>query len=684
MLLKKFKLDTMLNYFIKVLFVFFIGIAVFNIFIFRDNLPQVFNYKLIITFDIIYILVMFGIMFLKNKIRINKIISNIIKIILLIILLSVQVFYAYSISRDIGFDYAVVFNSAIDLMNGKPPSLEYFAMYENNIFLLLLKEIIFKVASVVNIDAYLMVDILFNIFIIDLAILFSYKICKKVFGGKYSFVSLFLLIPILGFTPYIAVAYTDTLSLIFPVLILYFYLLYKERKNVIYIALIAAFSVLGVLLKPTNIIILIAIIIIEFIKNLNKEKIKNILNDNFKNKIINFSKALLIVIVVSSIIYTGFSKYKDIKIGMYISDESFEKHSFPMTHFMMMGLKPTDVEGKYYGYYLFEDVEATQAQIGKKAKTEYHISEIKKRLNKMGFSGYLEYLYDKYTVIISDGGFFYGNEGHFFVSEPYAKFEISKKIQEYTCLKTEKFNKYTLQFMQAYWSLILMLIFINTLKQFNRKEHFSINLMRLTIIGIILFNLLFEARSRYFINHLPIFIMLASYSLILLYKKISHEKIELIEKKAEQKKERRECKSLYKIKEYYYKYKEMVNYIIFGVLTTLINYISYVLCTRVFDIDILISNLIAWIISVLFAFVTNKLIVFESKNISIKVIAKEFFAFMVARIFSLALDMGILYVMSDILKINDLIVKIISNVIVIIVNYIISKFIIFKNNKNDK
>lgn len=133
-----------------------------------------------------------------------------------------------------------------------------------------------------------------------------------------------------------------------------------------------------------------------------------------------------------------------------------------------------------------------------------------------------------------------------------------------------------------------------------------------------------------------------------------------------------------KIKELFIKYKELINYGIFGVLTTVINYVSYIIFTRVFNLEIFTSNLLAWILSVMFAFITNKIIVFESKEFTLKTLVKEGIAFTVARILSLLLDMLILYIMVDIMGISDLIVKIISNIIVIIVNYILSKFLIFK------
>ena len=129
-------------------------------------------------------------------------------------------------------------------------------------------------------------------------------------------------------------------------------------------------------------------------------------------------------------------------------------------------------------------------------------------------------------------------------------------------------------------------------------------------------------------------------------------------------------------------YKELILYIIFGVCTTIVNYITYIVFSRFLISNIMISNLIAWIISVAFAYITNKLWVFESKECTFKVLTKEVLSFVLARVFSLVLDMVILYVMSDLMGINDLIVKIISNIIVIIVNYVLSKFIIFK--KGDK
>ncbi len=129
------------------------------------------------------------------------------------------------------------------------------------------------------------------------------------------------------------------------------------------------------------------------------------------------------------------------------------------------------------------------------------------------------------------------------------------------------------------------------------------------------------------------------------------------------------------------KYRETMLYLIFGGLTTLINIGSYWLLTSVFAVDFMVANALAWLISVLFAFVTNKLFVFDSKSLAAALVLKEFVLFLGARLFSGALDMGIMYLFVDILRFNDMVIKVLSNIIVIVVNYVLSKLIIFKKKQ---
>lgn len=136
-----------------------------------------------------------------------------------------------------------------------------------------------------------------------------------------------------------------------------------------------------------------------------------------------------------------------------------------------------------------------------------------------------------------------------------------------------------------------------------------------------------------------------------------------------------------KIKELYNKYKEILMYLIFGVLTTVVNIVSYFLLARILHIDTVVSTVIALILSILFAYITNKIFVFESKTNTAKELLKEIISFFGCRAFTGILDVAFMYITVDVFDLNDMIMKIISNIVVIIVNYIFSKLIIFKKDK---
>ena len=137
-----------------------------------------------------------------------------------------------------------------------------------------------------------------------------------------------------------------------------------------------------------------------------------------------------------------------------------------------------------------------------------------------------------------------------------------------------------------------------------------------------------------------------------------------------------------KIKELFAKYKEQILYVFFGGLTTLINWGAYALCYNVLGVFNVPSVIIAWILGVAFAFVTNKIWVFESRSFDTKTVMRELWTFVAARLATGLLDLGIMYLAVDVLGGNGNVWKLISNVIVIILNYVFSKLIVFR--KQDK
>lgn len=140
---------------------------------------------------------------------------------------------------------------------------------------------------------------------------------------------------------------------------------------------------------------------------------------------------------------------------------------------------------------------------------------------------------------------------------------------------------------------------------------------------------------------------------------------------------------------------EVVRYIIFGLLTTAVNFIVYFTVTAVFgDHTYLAANVAAWVVAVAFAYVTNKLFVFDSKSWDKSVVVRELGAFVSARVFSLLVEEAGLYVMIGIWRFDRFvielavmqigggtIVKLFMQFVVIVMNYVFSKLVIFRKKQ---
>ena len=134
--------------------------------------------------------------------------------------------------------------------------------------------------------------------------------------------------------------------------------------------------------------------------------------------------------------------------------------------------------------------------------------------------------------------------------------------------------------------------------------------------------------------------------------------------------------------EFLKKHRHIIFYLIFGVLTTAVNFVVYYICARILNIDTVPSTIIAWVAAVLFAYITNRKWVFESQVTTRKGILIEIAMFFLFRLATGILDTVIMYITVDVWAFNELIMKIISNIIVIILNYVFSKLLIFRKRKN--
>ena len=143
-----------------------------------------------------------------------------------------------------------------------------------------------------------------------------------------------------------------------------------------------------------------------------------------------------------------------------------------------------------------------------------------------------------------------------------------------------------------------------------------------------------------------------------------------------------------KIQELFVKYKEIIMYLIFGVGTTVVNWVIYTVIVMLGkEVNLTIANIIAWVGAVAFAYITNKLWVFESKSWNPKIVWKELGMFLGARIFSGIFEIGLFPVLvwlgmnQAIFGVEGMLAKVVISVLVIVLNYIFSKLIVFKKKE---
>ena len=214
-----------------------------------------------------------------------------------------------------------------------------------------------------------------------------------------------------------------------------------------------------------------------------------------------------------------------------------------------------------------------------------------------------------------------------------------------------------LTFQIIHCALLFFSIFIFSSK--NEKKTLALPCILLWGFGVIF--IILETQSRYSLIVSWVFILLASMGL---------ENLKFSEN------------FFTDLKNMYTKNTEAFRYLFFGAVTTFVNIITYFITYNLLHIPNVISTIIAWIISVIVAYITNKLWVFESKSFESKVLIKEVSSFFSCRLLTGILDVAIMWICVDLLLLNSTVIKILSNIIVIIANYAVSKMFIFKKEDN--
>lgn len=130
----------------------------------------------------------------------------------------------------------------------------------------------------------------------------------------------------------------------------------------------------------------------------------------------------------------------------------------------------------------------------------------------------------------------------------------------------------------------------------------------------------------------------------------------------------------------YKKHEEGFNYLIFGFLAFVLNYILYFVFADALSMHYMVATVLSWVLTVVFAYWTNRTFVFKSQNKAAASVVREFVSFIGARVATEVLEIVLMYLMVDVLAINDKISKLVCQTIVILANYVLSKIWIFKGD----
>lgn len=413
-----------------------------------------------------------------------------------------QLFFVCSISTEIGWDCNNLITPALADEIGSYNT--YFSQYPHNLFLFLILKGLGNYFRILGLHNMWLAYSVFNTIMVDFAILFLTKSALLIGSKKFSYITLWISILFLGFTPYLIVPYTDTLSMPFIVGAFYYYCRifseWKQEKKKLFPFLCFPFCLLcGFLIKPTTAILLIAIVIIFLCFHFRQLFAEKALKKLFIRRLGYFVGCGLFLLAG----FKGFHSYVD-TLDMFDLNHNL---SVPITHYLMMGTNIQKTEtGFYYGGFNMDDINITMSCENPKEAKKANLEEYTKRMKRFGILGYLDFLNKKARQVTSEGDFYWGDEGGF------ADWSRAGKnlLTELVYPNGAYYRVYTYM-LQGLWILIFLGVALSPVlqKADSGKELFTV--VQCAILGSLLFILIFEGRSRYLINYLPFYVLLAAH-----------------------------------------------------------------------------------------------------------------------------------------------------------------------------
>lgn len=460
--------------------VYVIGIYLLGIITFF-NLTKKVNNIAIVIFEIIIIIVA---LILFNKFIINKLNKKSCKyliLILIVIFLALEILSMFFFRVSFNGDARKVVQTATELYQKHTMNEEnrkYFLLYPHNIGTLLILTIgmiIFRGEY----GAYII-----NIIFVLAAFVFSILCAKKIKDEKLALNVAIILVFFCPLYMYLPILYSDTLSCMFPELILYLWLIVKKKNKannrkevVIYTIIMAICSFIGFSIKPIIAIMIIAI---------------------FINEIFTFGKEIKFIVLSLILFFTFNGIYNSFCYKYILKDVPKNNIVLPYTHWIAMGLAmPKSEGGTSIGWGAFDQKNfiTTNSKKTYSEKVESNLESIRESINGYGAYGYIIFLKHKLIYLWTNSNF------DLIESVTYDILNTRTKIYNFTFNKQN--NQPFLNYLDAFYDAMLIVMFIGWIIDLKREKNYAIRIIELSFIGVIIFLLIWEARARYIYFIMP-------------------------------------------------------------------------------------------------------------------------------------------------------------------------------------
>lgn len=386
------------------------------------------------------------------------------------------------------FDMDAIYGGAIEWLQEGTFSdyYEYYGYFPNNLGAMTILHFIFSIASIFGISDFFAVGIIFNSLLLTATILITSFVCKKIRGSVAGVMALVFFVLCIPFLFMGAAFYTDSLSVFFPVLFYYLYLHFKEqqtwKRRLIFAGGMAAVLTIGMMIKFTVLIVLVAVIIDALL-------------------CLNWREVCLLAGCSIFLALASFGIMNAYMYSEHLDEEVCQELNTPYLHWVMMGMQNN-------GSYNPEDYDYTRSYEADERNAAC-LARIQERVKGMGFLGLLELFVNKANVCFGDGTYALSD---FLDDTP----ENESGLHPYILYEGEKFTDYrhlTTGLLLAVY-LFMLLGALNCLRIKKEDPELSLLAPRLACLGILAFLLLWETSGRYFTNFVPLMLVCAVLSLV--------------------------------------------------------------------------------------------------------------------------------------------------------------------------